>query len=176
MATRQTAGTRAKDSDRNNTCQVLDSALGDGQLSMEEHRQRVSRATNAATLGELQSLVDDLQTPDALQPFAAQPSKLRSGPVIITAVTGLAVVIAGAIGWALIGSDASPPVPTTASPTAEAPEKHALAAEAAEPTPTATPKDPAPVVLTPPPNLHTVEGMTRVIDEIRKRFERHDGL
>ena len=27
-----------------------------------------------------------------------------------------------------------------------------------------------PVALTPPPNLHTVEGMTRVIDEIRKRF------
>jgi Domain of unknown function (DUF1707) len=47
--------TRAKDSDRNNTCQVLDTALSEGQLSMEEHRQRVSAATNATTLGELQS-------------------------------------------------------------------------------------------------------------------------
>ena len=54
VATRQTAGTRAKDSDRNDTCQILDSALSEGQLSMEEHRQRVSAATNAATLGELQ--------------------------------------------------------------------------------------------------------------------------
>jgi Domain of unknown function (DUF1707) len=44
---------------------VLDSALGEGQLSMEEHRQRVSAATNAATLGELQSLVADLQTANA---------------------------------------------------------------------------------------------------------------
>ena len=65
MATRQTAGTRAKDSDRNNTCQVLDSALSDGQLSMEEHRTRVAAATTAATLGDLQNLVDDLQNDNA---------------------------------------------------------------------------------------------------------------
>ena len=50
MATRQTAGTRAKDTDRNNTCQVLDSALSDGQLSMDEHRTRVAAATTAACL------------------------------------------------------------------------------------------------------------------------------
>ncbi|MBX9919785.1 MAG: DUF1707 domain-containing protein, partial [Mycolicibacterium frederiksbergense] len=62
MATRQTAGTRAKDSDRDDTCKVLDSALSEGQLSMEEHRQRVAAATRAATLGDLQSLVSDLQT------------------------------------------------------------------------------------------------------------------
>ena len=42
---------RAKDSDRNDTCQILDSALSEGQLSMEEHRQRVSSATTAPTLG-----------------------------------------------------------------------------------------------------------------------------
>ncbi len=29
------------DSDRNDTCQILDSALAEGQLSAEEHRQRV---------------------------------------------------------------------------------------------------------------------------------------
>ena len=65
VATRQTPGTRAKDSDRNDTCQVLDSALAEGQLSMEEHRQRVASATTAATLGELQSLVSDLQNANA---------------------------------------------------------------------------------------------------------------
>ena len=70
MATRRTPGTRAKDSDRTDTCQVLDSALAEGQLSMEEHRQRVSTATNATTLGELQALVGDLQATDP-QPFAA---------------------------------------------------------------------------------------------------------
>jgi hypothetical protein len=56
-----------------------------------------------------------------VQPFAAPPSKLRDRPVIITAVIGVAVVIACAIGWALIGADASTPEPTTgcADPAAE---------------------------------------------------------
>jgi hypothetical protein len=44
VAERQTAGTRAKDSDRNATCQVLDSALAEGRLSMEEHRQHALAA------------------------------------------------------------------------------------------------------------------------------------
>ena len=81
VATRQTAGTRAKDSDRNDTCQVLDSALADGQLSMEEHRTRVAAATTAATLGDLQALVDDLQTenapvqmPDLKKPSPSRPA------------------------------------------------------------------------------------------------------
>ena len=65
MATRQTAATRAKDTDRNDTCKVLDTALSEGQLSMEEHRERVSAATNAATLGALQNLVSDLQVGNA---------------------------------------------------------------------------------------------------------------
>lgn len=49
--------TRAKDSDREDACKILDTALSDGELSMEEHRQRVSAATNAVTLGELRDLV-----------------------------------------------------------------------------------------------------------------------
>jgi hypothetical protein len=65
VATRQTSGTRAKDSDRNDTCQILDSAVSEGQLSMEEHRERVRAATTATTLGELQSLVSDLQNSNA---------------------------------------------------------------------------------------------------------------
>src|SRR6202030_3912572 len=64
-AMRQRAGTRAKDRDRNDSCQVLDDALSDGERSMEEHRERVSAATTATTLGELQSLVSDLQTSGA---------------------------------------------------------------------------------------------------------------
>src|SRR5262249_28983341 len=62
LHTRQ-AGARATDGDRNDVCQELDTALSQGQLSMEEHRERVSAATNATTLGELHSLVSDLQTP-----------------------------------------------------------------------------------------------------------------
>ena len=58
---RQTPSTRAKDSDRNDICKVLDTAMAEGQLSMAEHRDRVSAATNATTLGALRELVSDLQ-------------------------------------------------------------------------------------------------------------------
>ena len=65
MATRRTPGTRAKDSDRTETCLVLDTALAEGQLSMAEHRQRVSAATHATTLGELLALMSNgSSTPD----------------------------------------------------------------------------------------------------------------
>src|ERR1700712_631153 len=94
---RQTAGTRAKDSDRNNTCQVLDSALSDGQLSMEEHRTRVATATTAATLGDLQHLVDDLQTENApvQMPDLSKPSRLTSAAGGVGTGWGMRVAVAG---------------------------------------------------------------------------------
>lgn len=152
---------------------MLDSALADGQLSMEEHRQRVSAATNAATLGELQSLVSDLQLTSAVHPFVASGTKPRRLPLVLIAAAVAAVVLVGVIAVALMGKDSSPD-PATASVTAETPEKHALAAEA-DPTAPASktadvPADPSPVVLAPLGNLHTAEGMTVVIDEMRKRF------
>lgn len=58
---RVSTATRAKDSDRQDACRILDDALRDGELSMEEHRERVSAATKAVTLGDLQRLVADLQ-------------------------------------------------------------------------------------------------------------------
>jgi Domain of unknown function (DUF1707) len=70
---RRTPGTRAKDSDRTETCQVLDGALAEGQLSMEEHRQR---ATHATTPGELASLVADLQVAP-VQQFVVPPQQQR---------------------------------------------------------------------------------------------------
>lgn len=47
---------------RQSTCTILDNALNDSELSAEEHRERVSAATKAVTLGGLQNLVGDLQT------------------------------------------------------------------------------------------------------------------
>lgn len=115
MATRQTAGTRAKDSDRDDTCKVLDSALSEGQLSMEEHRQRVASATGAATLGDLQSLVSDLQTTSS--PVKLPNLKPERTAVAITPgagwglriATAVVLVILGiAIGWGLYGNTSSP--------------------------------------------------------------------
>lgn len=159
---RRTRGTRARDSDRAATCQILDAAFADGQLSMEEHRQRVSAATNAATLGELQPLVDDLQTAAAIQPFT--PTH-RYRAVILAAVSGVVVCVA-VVAWLVFRH---PGLDTTASTTpAEPTSTHVLAAE---PTTAAeAPAEPAPVVLTPPANLQSADGLTRVIDTMRERF------
>jgi len=51
--------------DRSDTCQILDTALSGGRLSITEHAERVKTATNAAALAELCSLVRDPQTAHA---------------------------------------------------------------------------------------------------------------
>ena len=78
---------------------------------MEEHRQRVRSATTAATLGELQSLVSDLQTANApvqlpnLKP-ARLPVRRRLGHR--AAIAGVLVVLGIGIGWGLYGNTPSP--------------------------------------------------------------------
>ncbi|RDH75631.1 DUF1707 domain-containing protein [Mycolicibacterium moriokaense] len=170
VATPRFPGTRAKDSDRTATCQVLDSALGEGQLSMEEHRQRVSAAVNATTLGELQSLVTDLQ-PVTSAPPGTQRSPLRRRPLVIAAGAGGAAIIAGAIAWALTSGGSTPSNTAAPSSSTQPPEPHALTAvPSATSTTVATPDDPTPVVLAPPTNLLTADGIAGVLDEMRKRF------
>ena len=159
MATRQT---RAKDSDRTDTCQVLDSAFGEGQLSMEEHRQRVATATTAATLGELQSLVDDLQTANApvkspsklwAQPDLKKPAaaRLQSGGWGMRAAVGAVLVLLGiGIGWGLYGNTGSP-LSFTTDPGAKS--------------------DGIPAkVLTPPRQLQSLGGLTGLVEQMRQRF------
>ncbi|TPG35070.1 DUF1707 SHOCT-like domain-containing protein [Mycolicibacterium hodleri] len=156
---RQTAATRAKDSDRNNTCQVLDSALSDGQLSMEEHRTRVATATTAATLGDLQHLVDDLQTENApvQMPDLRKPSRLTSAAAnagggwgIRAAVAGVLVVLGIAIGWGLYGNTSSP-LSFTSDPGAKS--------------------DGIPAkVLTPPKQLQSLGGLNGLLEQMRQRF------
>ena len=159
MATRQTAATRAKDSDRNNTCQVLDSALADGQLSMEEHRTRVATATTAATLGDLQALVDDLQTgnapvqmPDLKKPMRLSGSAtgVGGGWGLRAAVAGVLVVLGIAIGWGLYGNTSSP-LSFTSDPGAKS--------------------DGIPAkVITPPKQLQSLGGLTGLLEQMRQRF------
>lgn len=152
MATRQTAGTRAKDGDRNDTCQVLDNALSEGQLSMEEHRQRVASATNAATLGELGALVDDLQNSNApvKLPNLKTARLSAGGPGIALAALAVAVLLGIGIGWGLYGNTSSPLSFTT--------------------DPGAKPDGVAPVVLTPPKQLQSLGGLTGLIGQARKKF------
>jgi hypothetical protein len=153
VAERQSAGTRAKDSDRNDTCQVLDSALAEGQLSMEEHRQRVATATNASTLGELAGLVADLQNSNApvKMPSLKQPSGLTGGGWgMRAALAGVLLVVGIAIGWGLYGNTSSP-LSFTSDPGAK-------------------PDGIAPVVLTPPRQLQSLGGLTGLIEQMKQRF------
>jgi Domain of unknown function (DUF1707) len=153
VAERQTAGTRAKDSDRNDTCQVLDSALAEGQLSMEEHRQRVATATNATTLGQLADLVSDLQNSNApvKMPTLKSASRLPSGGWGMRAsVAGVLVVLGVAIGWGLYGNTPSP-LNFTSDPGAKS-------------------DGIGPVVLTPPRQLHSLGGLNGLIEQMQQKF------
>lgn len=155
MATRQSAGTRAKDSDRNDTCQILDSALADGQLSMDEHRTRVALATQAETLGDLQSLVSDLQNANApvqLPDLKRRPqiSGAAGGWGMRAAVAGVLVVLGIAIGWGLYGNTTSP-LSFTSDPGAKSDGIPAT-------------------VLTPPRQLQSLGGLNGLLEQMKQKF------
>jgi hypothetical protein len=162
VASRQSAGTRAKDTDRDNTCKVLDSALSEGQLSMTEHGERVKAATTASTLGELQSLVDDLQTGNApvQMPNLKEPRKISTsagvGWGLRLATAGVLVALGIAIGWGLYGNTTSP-FNFTSDPGAKS---DGIPAQ----------------VLTPPKQLHSLGGLTGLIEQMRQRFGDTMGL
>jgi len=143
--------TRAKDSDRQDACKILDTALSDGELSMEEHRQRVSAATNAVTLGELRDLVTDLQANTGAVAAPAAKSPPLPGRWGVVAGAFLASVLLGVgIGWGLYGNTNSP-LDFTKDPGAK-------------------PDGVAAVVLTPPRQLHSLGGLTGLLEQTRKRF------
>ncbi len=146
--------TRAKDKDRQDTCAILDIALGDGELSEQEHRERVSAATQAVTLGDLQDLVNDLQGGGTTLPALAARSwpKLPNfgGWGVLAAAFVASVLVGVLIGWGLYGNTRTPLDFTT--------------------DPGAKPDGVGPVVLTPPTQLHSVGGLTGLLEQTRKRF------
>ncbi|WP_020099851.1 DUF1707 domain-containing protein [Mycobacterium sp. 360MFTsu5.1] len=151
-----TAATRAKDSDRNDTCQILDTALADGQLSAEEHRQRVAAATKAVTLGELRSLVTDLQTANAsvklpnLKTGAGRPVR-TTGWGILAAGAAVMLVVGVAIGWGIYAAPGQSPLTAAEDPGAK-------------------PDGVAPLVLTPPRQLQSLGGLTGLFTQMKKKF------
>ena len=158
VATSQTASTRAKDADRNDICQILDTALSEGQLSMSEHQQRVKGATNATTLGDLRALVSDLQTGNApVQLPTLKKPRLSSSSVgasgswgIRIAIMAVLIVLGIGIGWGLYGNTPSP-LNFTSDPGAK-------------------PDGVAPVVLTPPRQLQSLGGLTGLLEQMKKKF------
>ena len=148
------ASTRAKDINRQDACKILDNALNDGELSMEEHRERVSAATKAVTLGDLQALVADLQTDStALHPPAVKGPPVSpkfGGRGMVAIAFAVSVLLGVGIGWGMYGNTTSPLDFTT--------------------DPGAKPDGVGPVVLTPPTQLHSVGGLTGLMEQMRKRF------
>ena len=108
---------------------------------------------DAETLGDLQSLVSDLQTDNAP---VQSPSKLwaqpgaGSGWGMRAAVAGVLVVLGIAIGWGLYGNTSSP-LSFTSDPGAKS-------------------DGITPVVLTPPKQLHSLGGLTGLIEQMKQKF------
>ncbi|OSC40301.1 DUF1707 SHOCT-like domain-containing protein [Mycobacterium decipiens] len=146
--------TRAKDSDRQDACRILDNALNDGELSMEEHRERVSTATKAVTLGDLQDLVADLQAESAPAQMPALRSRAKHNRLgILAAAFVVSVLLGVGIGWGLYGGTGSP---------------LEFAADPGDPG--AKPDGVAALVLTPPRQLHSLGGLTGLLEQTRARF------
>lgn len=145
---------RAKDSDRNETCQILDTALAEGQLSMAEHGERVKAATTASTLSQLQDLVADIQTGKTLDvPMVTKVINRRpAGPGwgIKAAIATVLVLLGVAIGWGLYGNTTSP-LSFESDPGAKF---DGIPAQ----------------VLTPPRQLQSLGGFTGLFEQMRKKF------
>jgi Domain of unknown function (DUF1707)/Domain of unknown function (DUF4333) len=113
--------TRANDADRADICAILDNAYADGELDLDEHRQRCSSAMLAKTRSQLLDLISDLQArPPA---FTQQPMiVVKANPNrkwFIGAIVGgclAAVVVVGVLGFLLIRPSGSSPSTTPAAP------------------------------------------------------------
>jgi hypothetical protein len=112
----------------------------------------VGAATKATTLGELQSLVADLQVPAAPAAAEARPARARH----LLAWIAVALVLLGAgIAWTVQRDSTSSPA--TSSPVAT-------------PNSTTSSGSAAAVTSTPPPPLLTFSGVTSVLAQMRTQF------
>lgn len=63
---------RARATERDAAVEIINAAYADGQITLSEHEDKVSRALAARTLGDVQQTVADLQGPDtAVEPRPA---------------------------------------------------------------------------------------------------------
>ncbi|MGW4478055.1 DUF1707 SHOCT-like domain-containing protein [Rhodococcus triatomae] len=115
---------RARDTDRVETCRLLDTAHAEGQLTDTEHATRTDRAMKAVTFEQLGTLVDDLQIPSRYarsavvrpdrRPRDKEPVDGRrwagaAGLVLIAA--GIGALAGSCSGGGVVGAG-SPSIPT----------------------------------------------------------------
>ncbi|NLU84272.1 DUF1707 domain-containing protein [Rhodococcus sp. HNM0569] len=83
---------RARDTDRARAVALLDAAHAHGELDGDEYRERTARAHGAETVGELGSVVADLQrAPSAAVDRPVTPGRVLHGVAWLVAALALAV-------------------------------------------------------------------------------------
>lgn len=95
--------TRARDADRARAVAALDAARADGQLDAEEHEAYAELAGQARTLGDLSTLVAELQQ----RPMPPTKPKARNTFRIATVAAALVVAIGG-FAWTVRDDKPSP--------------------------------------------------------------------
>lgn len=111
MPERAPARKRARDIDRAQTCALLDAGYGEGQLDPAEYQNRTAQAMTAKTLGELASLVADLQIPEHLAEAARESTPAPRTRLSGRAVAAIAVAVAAVCATAVYTNrgDDTPP-------------------------------------------------------------------
>lgn len=104
--TTNSSRTRARDVDRSDTCAVLDAALSDGQITVDEHATRTASAMTATTLGQLDLLVHDLQKV-TLRNAVAKVRRIDK----IWYVAAASVVFSAMVGFLTLSADDSSTAP-----------------------------------------------------------------
>ncbi|MEV0435813.1 DUF1707 domain-containing protein [Nocardia sp. NPDC050413] len=136
------ARTKARDADRARTIAALDTARADGQLDAEEHTAMTELAAEARTLGELATLVAELQQ----RPATPVKPKARNTFRIVT-IAAVVLAAVGGFAWT-IGADEPAAKETAAS----------------------VDYDAAPPLVIPTPNLNTIAGFVQFRDDYRTKF------
>lgn len=95
----QASRLRASDAERDAVVSELAEHLKDGRLQAEEFDQRVGRAVNARTRGELDEVLTDLPRPVAAPPPAPSRARLPF-PVVAIAIFVTAMMLLGGISRA----------------------------------------------------------------------------
>ncbi|QBJ96423.1 DUF1707 domain-containing protein [Rhodococcus sp. ABRD24] len=158
MPQRASARKRARDIDRAQTCTLLDAGYGEGQLDPTEYQARTTQAMKAKTLGELGSLVADLQVPEHLVEAARESSPAPRRRVPGGAVAAVAVAVVAIFGTVVYTNRGD----------AAAPETAVVADRAPAPAPVA-PGEPAPIVIE-PLDPRSPEGIRDFLRQYEQKF------
>ncbi|GAA5045910.1 DUF1707 SHOCT-like domain-containing protein [Nocardia callitridis] len=144
---------RARDSDRARASRLLDVAAAQGQLTIEEHGERVDLLAEATTIGEIRDLTSDLRPDSAAHAdgLAEQRRRMRSARIFVGLLLVIGVAVFLVVGFVGTGDEPRAPAAAGAAPVA------------------AEPDSPEPLVFA-TPDLMSANGLRLFVDNVRKQF------